>query len=97
MDFDDQLVATEEAMQEVTVTSPYFERNGEVTYDSSTGYWVIPCKAVPNPQPAGAKDPNKVVLSGITLHLTEGAQKELDSDKKLTLVSGGYIDGTVTF
>lgn len=96
--FDSQLDVTETAMQNVTVTSPYFERTGDpVTYDSTTGYWKIPCKAVDSPQTAGTDADDEVILSGITLNLTSAAQSALNTSKVLTLTSGGYIDGTVTF
>ena len=95
--FDSQLDVTETAMQNVTVTSPYFERVGDVTYDSTTGYWKIPCKAVDSPQTAGTDADDEVTLSGITLNLTSAAQSALNTSKVLTLTSGGYIDGTVTF
>ena len=98
VDFDDQLVVTEEDMQKVEVTSPYFVRiEGQKIERNAEGYWVIPCKAEEDLQSVGADSDDKVVLSGITLRLTETAQNKLSSDKKLTLVSGGYIDGTVTF
>ena len=97
VDFDDQLVVNYDDMQKVTVTSPYFERVGDVTYDSTTGYWKIPCKAVDSPQTAGTDADDEVTLSGITLNLTSAAQSVLNTSKVLTLTSGGYIDGTVTF
>ena len=96
--FDSQLDVTETAMQNVTVTSPYFEWTGDpVAYNPTTGYWEIPCKAVDSPQTAGTDADDEVILSGITLNLTSAAQSVLNTSKVLTLTSGGYIDGTVTF
>ena len=96
--FDSQLDVTETAMQNVTVTSPYFERTGDpVTFDSTTGYWKIPCQAKAQVNTTGYTNPDEVILSGITLNLTSAAQSALNTSKVLTLTSGGYIDGTVTF
>jgi|GEM_PF-536624 len=97
VDFDDQLDVTETAMQNVTVTSPYFDRVGNVTYDSTTGYWKIPCQAKAQVNTTEYTNPDEVILSGITLNLTSAAQSALNTSKVLTLTSGGYIDGTVTF
>lgn len=98
--FDSQLDVTETAMQKVTVTSPYFTRvqgdTGKVEQNAD-GYWVIPCVAVPSPNRDRYDQPDQVILSGITLHLTENAKNTLSTTKKLTITSGGYIDGKVVF
>ena len=98
VDFDDQLVVNYDDMQKVTVTSPYFERTGDpVAYDSTTGYWEIPCQAKAQVDTTGYANPDQVILSGITLYLDTDAQNKLSTTKVLTITSGGYIDGKVVF
>ena len=98
--FDSQLDVTETAMQNVTVNSPYFDRvqgdAGKVEQNAD-GYWVIPCQANAQVDTNGYTNPDQVILSGITLYLDTDAQNKLSTTKVLTITSGGYIDGTVTF
>ena len=91
--FDAKLDVDAEDMAGVTLTSSYFKLDDTKLITTENGYWVIPCVA----RETRNGTSNEVVLSGITLNLTSDAQSTLSTSKELILISGGYIDGTVTF
>ena len=97
----DTSALTQDDLDAISVTSPYFEKiSGKAVEFNQDGYLVIHCVAknptVERITTAGV-DADKVILSNIKLSLTDGAQKTLTDDKDLSIVSGGYIEGVVTF
>ena len=97
--FSDKLV-NPATLDGITLESGWFKldqnNNNKPTYNSSTGYWTIPC-VIKDATDAPDIDTNDfiVTLSGITLPLTDAAQDELRSDTALDITSEGYIDGTI--
>ena len=97
--FSDKLV-NPATLDGITLESGWFKldqnNNNKPTYNSSTGYWTIPC-VIKDATDAPDIDTNDfiVTLSGITLPLTADAQDELSNGTALDITSGGYIDGTI--
>ena len=96
--FSDKLV-NPAALNGITLESGWFKldqnNNNKPTYNSSTGYWTIPCVIKgAGDEGVDTKNPS-ITLSGITLPLTADAKNALSSGKDLEVISEGYIDGTI--
>ena len=96
--FSDKLV-NPAALNGITLESGWFKldqnNNNKPTYNSSTGYWTIPCVIKgAGDEGVDTKNPS-ITLSGITLPLTAAAQDELSNGTELTITSESYIDGTI--
>lgn len=96
--FSDKLV-NPATLNGITLKSGWFKldpnNNNKPTYNSSTGYWTIPCVIKKDAADTPDTTNPTFTLSGITLPLTDAAQGELRSDTALDIISEGYIDGTI--
>lgn len=96
--FSDKLV-NPAALNGITLESGWFKldqnNNNKPTYNSSTGYWTIPC-VIKGAGDEGVDTKNPMItLSGVSLSLTADAQGKLNSNTALDIISEGYIDGTI--
>ena len=95
--FSDKLV-NPATLDGITLKSGWFKldqnNNNKPTYNSSTGYWTIPC-VIKNAEDAPDTSKSIITLSGVSLSLTDTAQDELSRDTPMTITSEGYIDGMI--